>query len=226
MDNINVTSKFSNCIFHINYLSEEKSNEYASDFNYREFVNNIVNLGEEFVSAIKQIYIKPNGDNIMEILCGIAPMWKEHESKESFEKYYIVSEMMRSLYANEYEENGEPVSIYVKIDNKKLIVNWKYTQKEIEDKDKMFPNPEDMFDDTFAYREATIEECGILELLEKNISTKSNNTSDDNLYKMISSSDFIMIYDENISLKQFKEVYQRMAYLGYAQQNVKFNVEI
>lgn len=214
-----MVNKFKNCVFDISYLSKEEHEK----FSYKEFVDKINKLGKKYVSDIRNINVYPNGDNTMNILCGVAPMWKEHENKVSFEYYYRISEMKRALYANEYEADGEPAYIYIEIDGKKFVVNWQSTLKDKEKVEDGIVDIHEIYDDTFTYREASMEELGILNVLADATNTK--NTPDDE-YKMIKSPNFIIVYDENIPLKQFKEIYNRMNYHGYAQQNVKFNVEL
>lgn len=95
-----------------------------------------------------QIVFNVTGTHIEQFICGVAPMWKEYENRSVFENYYTASEMMRELFCNEKDENGNLTPFYVSLDGEKFIVTWE------SDKDS----------DTFHYHKATVEERGLLDV--------------------------------------------------------------
>lgn len=117
-----------------------------------DFLSNILPKYKKMIlNRNGKIHITPNFKDfkdLEEIICGVAPMWKEYESKKQFEEFYCQSEMLRIIYANEFE-NGELVPIYVDIAGDKHIVTWEVLGNE----------------NVFKYREATLEERGTLDIL-------------------------------------------------------------
>jgi hypothetical protein len=135
--------------------------------------------------------------------------------------------MQRTLYANEIEADGSPVNIYVDINGEKLIVNWTAELKEVpKENEEKFTSIPDMFNDIFTYRNATVEEIGLLNFLGSIYPKRPNDVFDIDMNRLIHTPAFIQLYDENVTLKQCKIIYQRMAHHGFAQQNIQFNVEV
>lgn len=215
----NKLNMFPNSIFRVELYNSDGEDSDVVELNYLEFINYIHSLDKD-LSTVSKIHIYPNGDDIMKILCGVAPMWKEHESKEFFENYYTISEMMRTLYMNERDEYGVLVPIYTEINGKRMVVTWEATQKENVENVEFL---RDMYNDTFHYRDVTYEECGILNIL-KDIFPVNNIWGDS--YRLIRYPNFIMVYDEDITLKKTKEIFQKMLHHGFAQANVRFNVDV
>lgn len=173
----------------------------ADSYDYWNFLNNIVRKNKNIVLEHQgRINIRPDSGEPEEIICGIAPMWKEHESKESFEIYYSKSEAMRMLYCNEYE-GEKPVEIYVEIGNKKYVVTWK-TENDT---------------DVFTYRDATIEERGSLDILWEIFGGTINSKG----YKVLNPHIGI-VYGDSITLQRCKSICNHMMNLGYAVENVVF----
>lgn len=195
---------YPNCVIKVEY-DKTKPEEYAKEFTYSDFVKTVINNKYDFASKINRMHIYPNGDNIMNVLCGVAPIWKKHDSKEMFEKYYTMSETMRILYANEVE-NEELVPIYIEINGNKFIVTWEEIEGE----------------DIFNYKRAVIDDLGILDIIGSVIPAKDNNDLDIDTMRLIHIPNLIVVHDDNITLKQYKEVYERMSYHGYSRHNVIF----
>lgn len=173
----------------------------ADSYDYWNFVNTIVRKHKDIILNHEgRINIRPDSGNPEEIICGKAPMWKDHESKELFERYYTNSEMMRMLYADE-KVNDELVPIYVEINGKKLVVTWE-TQGDA---------------DIFHYRNATIEERGTLDILWEIFGGTINSKG----YKVLNPH-IGMVYGDAITLKSCDDICQHMANLGFAVENVVF----
>lgn len=174
----------------------------ADSYDYWNFVNSIVRKHKDVVlNHTGRINIRPDSGNPEEIICGKAPMWKEYASKEDFENYYSVSEMMRSLYADERDSNGELVPIYVDIVGEKFIVTWETSGK----------------NDVFCYRNATIEERGTLDILWEIFGGTVNSKG----YKVLNPHIGI-VYGDAITLQSCQNICQHMMNLGYAVENVVF----
>lgn len=174
----------------------------ADSYDYWNFVNNIVRKNKDIIlNHTGRINIRPDSGNPEEIICGKAPMWKEYDSKESFENYYSVSEMMRSLYADERDANGELVPIYLDIAGEKFIVTWETTGK----------------NDIFYYRNATIEERGTLDILWEIFGGTVNSKG----YKVLNPHIGI-VYGDAITVQSCESICQHMMNLGYAVENVVF----
>lgn len=96
-----------------------------------------------------KIIFMPFGANTDKFVCGIAPMWKDYPDKTTFEMFYTQSEMMRNLFCNEKDESGNLLPIYALIGDTKYIVTWESTKDT----------------DTFHYRQATLYERGLFDVL-------------------------------------------------------------
>ena len=225
------TKPFSKTVIKVQYkdewISETEKNCQVVEFDYDSFITYMTNSSKEELDDIRMIHVYPNGDDATKFLCGDAQMWKKHDSKELFERYYTLSEMQRTLYANEVEADGSPVNIYIDINGKKYIVNW---TAELQEPPKVTDKPvtdvSDMFNDIFTYRNATVTEIGLLNFLGDVYPKKPNDVYDIDMNRLIHIPALIQLYDENVTLKQCKSIYQRMAHLGFAQQNIQFNVEM
>lgn len=110
-----------------------------------EYLNN----NRSLVQHNGKIVFLPYGKNIERFIFGIAPIWKEYENRESFESYYTNSEMMRELFCNERDVNGQLIPIYAEINGVKYIVTWE-TKNDTE---------------IFHYKMATFEERGLADVL-------------------------------------------------------------
>lgn len=209
------------------WISETEKSCNVVEFDYDSFIKYMTNSPREEIEKIATLHIYPNGDDSAKFLCGDAQMWKKHDSKRLFERYYTLSEMQRTLYANEVEADGSPVNIYINIDEKRYIVNWTAELKEPPKvTDKPVTEVSDMFNDIFTYRNATVEEIGLLNFLGDIYPKRPNDVYDIDMNRLIHTLAFIQLYDENVTLKQCKIIYQRMAHHGFAQQNIQFNVEM
>lgn len=91
----------------------------------------------------------PFGNNVEEFVCGIAPIWKDYSDKKTFEGYYKNSDMMRTLFCNEKDDNDQLAPMFLDIGGVKYIVTWEANQN----------------DDIFHYRKANAVERGLLDLL-------------------------------------------------------------
>lgn len=174
----------------------------ADSYDYWNFVNKIVRDNKEIVLAhTGRINIRPDSGNPEDIICGVAPMWKEYNSKQDFERYYSASEMMRELYANERDVNGNLIPIYLNIKNKKYIVTWESTNDT----------------DIFNYRNATLEERGTLDILWEIFGGTINSKGFKVLNPHIG-----MVYGDAITLERCEKICEHMYNLGYAVENVVF----
>lgn len=184
-------------------LYPNKSFSFVADsYDYWNFVDNIVRKNKDIIlNHTGRINIRPDSGDPEEIICGIAPMWKAHESKEAFESYYTRSEMMQSLYCNETDASGQLVPIYLEIGNKKYIATWS----------------NDGENDTFTYRDATIEERGTLDILWEIFGGTVNSKG----YKVLDPH-IGMVYGDAITLERCESICNHMANLGYAVENVVF----
>lgn len=175
----------------------------ADSYDYWNFVNNIVRKNKDIIlNHNGRINIRPDSGNPEDIICGIAPMWKKYDSKESFEKYYTLSKMMRTLYANEYDEDGSLAPIYVEINGEKFVVTWKTNKKK---------------HDIFTYREPTIEERGTLDVLWEIFGGTINSKG----YKVLNPH-IGMVYGDAITLNRCEKICEHMERLGFAVENVVF----
>lgn len=174
----------------------------ADSYDYWNFVGNIVPKYKELIlNHNGRINIRPDSGNPEEIICGKAPMWKEHKSKEMFERYYTNSEMMRLVYANERDSSGNLMPIYVDINGEKLVVTW-------EEKDNA---------DIFHYRKATLEERGTLNVLWETFGGTINSKG----YKVLNSH-IGMVYGDAMTLQSVESICGHMMNLGFAVENVVF----
>ena len=174
----------------------------ADSYDYWSFVDNIVRNNKDVIlNHNGRINIRPDSGEPEDIICGIAPMWKEHESKEAFESYYTRSEMMRAIYCNEYDTETELAHIYIQIDGIKYIVTWEATDDE----------------DIFTYREATVEERGTLDVLWEIFGGTINSKG----YKVLNPHIGI-VYGDAITLERCEKICEHMMNLGYAIENVVF----
>ena len=174
----------------------------ADSYDYWNFVNNIVRNNKDVIlNHNGRINIRPDSGEPEDIICGTAPMWKEHESKEAFESYYTRSEMMRVIYCNEYDTETELAHIYIQIDGIKYIVTWEATDDE----------------DIFTYREATVEERGTLDILWEIFGGIINSKG----YKVLNTHIGI-VYGDAITLERCEKICEHMMNLGYAVENVVF----
>lgn len=188
-------NKFQNC----KILVEDAFDKTRSpeEYTYESFFKTIKE-NKIKVEEIGRIVIQPNGDNTDSAICGIAPMWKQHDSKELFEYYFTNSEMMRELYANEREADGEPAEIYIEVgtegNTERYVVTWKSTSTK----------------DIFTYRSPTPEECGILDLLWQ----KGGYMEKDEC-KLIPMGIRIVIEDDSITIRQCKDINTHASTLGF-----------
>lgn len=173
----------------------------ADSYDYWNFVNKIVRDNKDVIlNHTGRINIRPDSGEPEEIICGKAQMWKEYDSKEQFEEYYTQSEFMRSIWSNAPE--GEN-NIYLDIQGKKYVVNWKSTDDE----------------DTFIYRDATLEERGTLDILWEIFGGTVNSKG----YKVLNSHIGI-VYGDAITLERCIKICEHLVSLGYAVENVVFGV--
>lgn len=175
----------------------------ADSYDYWNFVTNIIReCKNDILNHTGRINIRPDSGDPETIICGIAPMWKEHDSKEKFEYYYSISEMARAIYCNEREgKDNHLVPIYVQIKNEKFIVTW-HTEDD---------------QDIFTYRLATIKERGTLDILWETFGGTINSKG----YRVLNPHIGI-VYGDSITLQKCKQICQHMANLGYAVENVVF----
>jgi len=176
---------------------------------YSTLINHLFASKAKSFENIERLEIYTKGDNLEKLLCGIAPLWKEHESKELFEKYYRLSEMMRCLYCNQFEEDtGEPAYIFLDIENEpeKLIATW---QGKLVGHDE---ENNELYEDSFSYRPATIEERGILDLIQ-------------DIVKVELPEKFIVVHEDNITLGGCKNLYSHIAAIGFPPHIVNINAE-
>lgn len=174
----------------------------ADSYDYWNFVNNIVRKHKDVIlNHTGRINIRPDSGTPEDIICGVAPMWKEHDSKEMFEMYYTASEMMRAIYADERDANGELVPIYLNIAGEKLIATWETNAKS----------------DIFHYRPATIEERGTLDILWEIFGGTINSKG----YKVLNPHIGI-VYGDAITVESCESICNHMMNLGYAVENVVF----
>lgn len=186
-----------------NELYPNKPFSFVSDsYDYWNFITNILaECKDDVLNHNGRINIRPDSGDPETIICGVAPMWKEHNSKEDFESYYKRSDMMRSLYCNEREINGNLVSIYLDIKGEKLIATW-HTDGEY---------------DVFTYRKATVEERGTLDILWEMFGGIINSKG----YKVLNPH-IGVVYGDSITLQRCESICSHMSNLGYAVENVVF----
>lgn len=176
----------------------------ADSYDYWNFVDNIVRKNKDVIlSHTGRINIRPDSGEPEEIICGKAQMWKQYDSKEQFEEYYTQSEMMRSVYCNEREKDGELANIYLEVQDKKYIVNWTSTDDE----------------DVFSYRDATVEERGTLDVLWEIFGGTINSKG----YKVLNPHIGI-VYGDAITLERCTRICEHLVSLGFAVENVVFGV--
>ena len=108
---------------------------------------------------------------------------------------------MQSLYCNETDTSGQLVPIYLEIGNKKYIATWSNDGK----------------NDTFTYRDATIEERGTLDILWEIFGGTVNSKG----YKVLDPH-IGMVYGDAITLERCESICNHMTNLGYAVENVVF----
>ncbi len=177
----------------------------ADSYDYWNFLDDIVRRNKDVIlSHNGRINIRPDSGDPEEIICGVAPMWKKHDSKELFERYYTSSEAMRALYCNETKDgkpDGELCPIYVEIQDKKYVATWK-TEGEF---------------DVFTYRNPSIEERGSLDVLWEIFGGRVNEKG----YKVLNPH-IGMVYGDSITLQRCKSICEHMLNLGYAVENVVF----
>lgn len=175
----------------------------ADSYDYWNFITKIVPECKNVILEHNgRINIRPDSGEPEEIICGTVQMWKEHESKEMFEKYYTLSETMRMLYCDQIDEKTQkPCEIYVEIQGKKYVVTWK-TEKNL---------------DVFTYREATVEERGTLDILWEIFGGTINSKG----YKVLNPHIGI-VYGDSITLQRCENICNHMMNLGFAVENVVF----
>ena len=110
-----------------------------------EYLNDNKNL----IEHNGKITFIPFGKNVERFICGVAPMWKKYEDIRSFEYYYTNSELMRELFCNEKDDNDKLMPLYADIGGVKYIVTWESKGDT----------------DSFHYKAANSEECGLLDML-------------------------------------------------------------
>ena len=174
----------------------------ADSYDYWNFVNNIVRNNKDVILKHNgRINIRPDSGNPEDIICGVAQIWKEHESREAFESYYTNSEMMKSLYFNEKDEKGNPVPIYVEIEGIKYIVHWEIKGN----------------NEIFTYRPATVVERGTLDLLWEIFGGTINSKG----YRVLNPH-IGVVYGDSITIQNCESICNHMRNLGYAVENVVF----
>ena len=174
----------------------------ADSYDYWNFVDKIVRGNKDVIlNHNGRINIRPDSGEPEDIICGTAPMWKEHESKEMFESYYTRSEMMRSIYAGEKDTKGNLYPIYINIKGEKLVVTWNVTKES----------------DVFNYRKATVEERGTLDVLWEIFGGTVNSKG----YKVLNPHIGI-VYGDAITLERCEKICNHMMNLGFAVENVVF----
>lgn len=175
----------------------------ADSYDYWNFITKIVPECKNVILEHNgRINIRPDSGEPEKIICGTVQMWKEHESKEVFEKYYTLSETMRMLYCDQIDEKTQkPCEIYVEIQGKKYVVIWK-TEKDL---------------DVFTYKEATVEERGTLDILWEIFGGTINSKG----YKVLNPHIGI-VYGDSITLQRCESICNHMMNLGFAVENVVF----
>lgn len=174
----------------------------ADSYDYWNFVNNIVRKHKDVIlNHNGRINIRPDSGNPKDIICGTVPMWEEHESKESFERYYTMSEMMRDLYADKRNTNDELLPIFIDIKGKKLVATWETKGN----------------NNIFHYREATLEERGTLNILWEIFGGTINSKG----YKVLNPH-VGMVYGDAITIYSCEKICEHMVNLGFAVENVVF----
>ena len=174
----------------------------ADSYDYWNFIKNIVPKYKDLILNHKgRINIRPDSGNPEAIICGTVPMWKEHDSKEMFERYYMNSEMMQLCYRDERDAQGNLVPIYIQINNEKLVVTW------------------ETLDDTdvFNYRKPTVEELGSLNILWDIFGGTINSKG----YKVLDPH-IGMVYGDAMTIQSVEKICEHMMNLGYAVENVVF----
>ena len=180
----------------------------ADSYDYWNFVTNIVSRDRDIIlNHNGRINIRPDSGDPETIICGVAPMWKEHESKELFEKYYSESEMMRALFFNEKDLEGNLVPIYAEIGGVKYVVTWGET----------LADTMDGMIEEFTYRKATAEERGTLDILWEIFGGRVNGKG----YKVLNPH-IGMVYGDAITLERCASICEHMNNLGFAVENVVF----
>ena len=174
----------------------------ADSYDYWNFVNNIVRNNKDVILKHNgRINIRPDSGNPEDIICGVAQMWKKHESRKAFESYYTNSEMMKSLYFNEKDKKGNPVPIYVEIEGIKYVVHWEIKGN----------------NEVFTYRPATVAERGTLDVLWEIFGGTINSKG----YKVLNPH-IGMVYGDSITVQSCENICAHMYNLGYAVENVVF----
>jgi len=151
-----------------------------------------------------KITFVPFGKNVDKFICGVAPIWKDYNSRKVFEYYYANSEMMRELFCNEKNNDGTLVPIYAEINGEKFIITWESTNDT----------------DIFHYRKAAAEDVGLLDMLWNTFGgiTKKE---DDDIIKQLNPNigvSFEIKFNKNYGygLGVTKAIYEHAYNLGYA----------
>lgn len=174
----------------------------ADSYDYWNFIGNIVPKYKDLILNHKgRINIRPDSGNPEDIICGKAQMWKQHESKEMFERYYMNSEMMQLCFRNERDTQGNLIPIYIEVNGEKFVVTWETLDET----------------DVFNYRKPTIEELGSLNVLWE----KFGGTINSKGYKVLDSH-IGMVYGDAMTLKSVESICTHMMNLGFAVENVVF----
>ena len=174
----------------------------ADTYDYWNFIENIVPKYKDLIlNHNGRINIRPDSGNPEDIICGKAQMWKEHESKEAFERYYTNNGMMAVCYRHEHDADGNLIPIYIKINGEKMVATW----EKIDDAD------------VFHYRKPTTEELGSLEMLWKNFGGTINSKG----YKVLNPHIGI-VYGDAMTIQSVEKICSHMMNLGFAVENVVF----
>lgn len=173
----------------------------ADSYDYWHFVNEIVRKNKDIIlNHNGRINIRPDSGDPETIICGVATMWNEYESRDSFENYCTRNEMMRLVHCKELDLD-EFSPIYIQINGEKIVVTWESKNNQ----------------DIFHYRPATIEERGTLDVLWEIFGGTVNSKG----YKVLNPH-IGMVYGDAITLERCEKICNHMYNLGYAVENVVF----
>lgn len=163
-----------------------------------------LNDNRDIVQHDGKIIFMPFGKNVDRFLCGIAPIWKEYDNKQSFEYFYKNSEMMRELFCNEKDKDDRPIQIYANIAGVKYIITWKSTEQV----------------DQFHYSEASPEDRGLLDMLWHMFGGIVKNEDDSEIKqlnpKIGVTFEVYLSKDYGYSFGITKSVFEHAKQLGYA----------
>lgn len=174
----------------------------ADSYDYWNFVNNIVRAHKDDVLAHNgRINIRPDSGDPETIICGKVGKWMEFDTIDLFESFIKRSDMARSLYANERDKDGNLIPIYIDVSGTKFAVTWQVKKK----------------NHFFAYRPATLEERGTLDILWEIFGGTVNSKG----YRVLNPH-IGLVYGDAITLSRCESICAHMMNLGYAVENVVF----